>query len=340
MSVRVLHLFERPEFIPDVARWIHHEFWEGKQGHSPKSMAARLREAVDGTQIPLSLVAIADGQPVGTVNLVENDDENRIHLHPWLAALFVIPEYRRRGIGSRLVREIQQQAARLEIKLMYLGTDNAKFYARLGATTHEQVSPHFQIMKMNALRQQLRTSRLFLRRWLAADREPFAQMSADARVMEFFPSTYSPEETDAVIARIQAHFDARGFGLWAVEIPGVAPFAGFVGLSTPRFEAHFTPCVEIGWRLAAQHWGQGYATEAARAALAFGFETLGLREIVALTAPDNRRSRRVMEKLGMTHNPADDFDHPFFSEEHRLRPHVLYRIARPATSNPGPLPAS
>jgi ribosomal-protein-alanine N-acetyltransferase len=152
-------------------------------------------------------------------------------------------------------------------------------------------------------------------------------MNADPRVMEHFPATLSRAESDATVDRITAHFDAHGFGLWAVEIPGVAPFGGFVGLCQPRFEAHFTPCVEVGWRLAAEHWGQGYATEAAKAALKFGFETLGLHEIVSFTVPANRRSRRVMEKLGMMHDPDDDFDHPILATGHPLCRHVLYRIA-------------
>jgi RimJ/RimL family protein N-acetyltransferase len=130
-----------------------------------------------------------------------------------------------------------------------------------------------------------------------------------------------------LIARIQATFDERGFGLWAVEIVGVAPFAGFIGLSVPRFEAHFTPCVEIGWRLAAEHWGRGYATEGARAALAFGLDTLKLKEIVSFTVPENVRSRRVMEKIGMRHDEPGDFEHPLLPEGHPLRRHVLYRIA-------------
>ena len=129
-----------------------------------------------------------------------------------------------------------------------------------------------------------------------------------------------------LVARIEAHFDRHGFGLWAVEIPDVAPFAGFIGLSIPGFDAPFTPCVEIGWRLAAEHWGRGYATEGARAVLTFGFETLKLDEIVSITVPDNLRSRRVMERIGMVHDPADHFDHPVLPEGHRLRRHVLYRI--------------
>jgi RimJ/RimL family protein N-acetyltransferase len=153
-------------------------------------------------------------------------------------------------------------------------------------------------------------------------------LNADPRVMEHFPAPLSSEESDALVARIEAHFDQRGFGLWAVEVPDVAPFVGFVGLSVPRFEAHFTPCVEIGWRLAAEHWGKGYATEGARAVLAFGFETLALAEIVSFTTTGNVPSRRVMEKIGMTHDPADDFDHPALPAGHPLRRHVLYRIAR------------
>jgi RimJ/RimL family protein N-acetyltransferase len=153
-------------------------------------------------------------------------------------------------------------------------------------------------------------------------------MNADPRVMEHFPATLSADETDARIARIEAHFAEQDFGLWAVEIPGVTPFAGFVGLAVPSFEAAFTPCVEIGWRLAVDYWGRGYATEGARAALSFGFDSLGLDEIVSFTVPANTRSRRVMERLGMTHDPAEDFDHPLVPEGSPFRRHVLYRIAR------------
>jgi RimJ/RimL family protein N-acetyltransferase len=183
------------------------------------------------------------------------------------------------------------------------------------------------------LPQELRTDRLRLRRWLPSDRVPFAALNADPQVMEHFPALLSREESDTLAARIEAHFDQNGFGLWAVEIPNVASFAGFVGLSTPSFEAHFTPCVEIGWRLASEQWGHGYATEGARAVLTFGFRTLALREIVSFTVPDNMRSRQVMERIGMVHDSADDFDHPAMPAEHRLRRHVLYRIVRPALPN-------
>ena len=133
-----------------------------------------------------------------------------------------------------------------------------------------------------------------------------------------------------MVARNRDHFARHGFGLWAVEVPGSAPFVGFVGLAVPRFEAHFAPCVEIGWRLAAEYWSRGYATEAASAVLAHAFGPLGLAEVVSFTAPANLRSRRVMERLGMTRSPADDFEHPGLSEGHPLRPHVLYRLSRSA----------
>jgi RimJ/RimL family protein N-acetyltransferase len=175
---------------------------------------------------------------------------------------------------------------------------------------------------------EIRTERLLLRRWLPADVEPFSAMNSDPRVSEYLPTPLSRPESESFIARIRGHFEKQGFGLWAMEIPGVAPFAGFVGLSTPRFEAHFTPAIEIGWRLAAEHWGRGYATEGARAVLAFGFDELRLEQIVSITVPANARSRRVMEKIGMTRDPADDFDHPLLPEGHPLRRHILYRIGR------------
>jgi RimJ/RimL family protein N-acetyltransferase len=179
-----------------------------------------------------------------------------------------------------------------------------------------------------SLPRELRTDRLYLRRWKADDRPTFARLNADPRVTEFLGQPLSPEESDARVNRIEAHFAEHGFGLWAVEIPGVTPFAGFIGLAIPRFEAAFTPCVEIGWRLDADHWKHGYATEGARAALAFGFDALQLGEIVSFTVPANIRSRRVMEKLGMTHSPDEDFDHPLLTEGHPLRRHVLYRLRR------------
>jgi RimJ/RimL family protein N-acetyltransferase len=145
--------------------------------------------------------------------------------------------------------------------------------------------------------------------------------------MEHYPGTLTREQSEAFVRdRAVPHFAEHGFGLWAVEVPGIAPFIGYVGLSVPGFDADFTPCVEIGWRLAFEHWGKGYATEAARVALDFGFSEAGLEEIVSFTVPANRRSIAVMERLGMTY--AGEFDHPRLPPGHRLRRHVLYRLAR------------
>jgi ribosomal-protein-alanine N-acetyltransferase len=175
---------------------------------------------------------------------------------------------------------------------------------------------------------ELRSERLVLRRWRTSDREPFAALNADPEVMEHFLRTSTRGESDAFVDRIEKHFAEHGFGPWAVEIASTGSFAGFVGLQVPRFQAHFTPAVEVGWRLAREHWGRGYATEAARAALALGFDERGLEEIVSFTVPGNVRSRKVMERLGMTHDPSDDFEHPGIPEGHRLRLHVLYRLRR------------
>ena len=176
---------------------------------------------------------------------------------------------------------------------------------------------------------ELRTARLRLRRWREEDREPFAKLNADAEVMRHFPGTLSRAESDAMAQRIEAHFEQHGFGLWALEVTGGPHFIGYTGLAHPGFDAPFMPRVEIGWRLAREHWGQGYASEAARCALGFAFQELNLPEIVSFTVPANVRSWKVMERLGMTHDPRDDFDHPRLPEGHPLRRHVLYRISRP-----------
>src|SRR5947207_5700391 len=164
----------------------------------------------------------------------------------------------------------------------------------------------------------LETERLLLRRWRPSDRPGFAQINSDSRVMEFMPGPLSSEESDRLADRIEAHFQQHGFGLCAAETRGEGRFIGFTGLSIPNFKAQFTPCVEIGWRLSPDFWSRGLATEGARCVATYGFETLGLKEIVSFTVPANLRSRRVMEKLGMTHNPADDFDHPGLPPEHPL----------------------
>lgn len=177
---------------------------------------------------------------------------------------------------------------------------------------------------------EIRTDRLRIRSWRDEDFEPYAAMNADPRVMEFFPSVVSREESRARFARGHARLAERGYGLWPVELIGGDTFIGMCGLTDPDFTAPFLPAVEIGWRLAAAHWGRGYATEAARAVLAFGFERLALSEIVSFTTTANVRSRRVMEKLGMRRSPHDDFMHPLIPEGNPVRPHVLYRLRREA----------
>jgi RimJ/RimL family protein N-acetyltransferase len=170
------------------------------------------------------------------------------------------------------------------------------------------------------------TPRLVLREWKDTDLEPFAQMNGDPRVMEFMIRPLTRAESDAMVDRICQHFSEHGYGLWAVELAETSSFVGFAGLSVPSFEAHFTPCVEIGWRLGFGHWGNGYATEAARCVLDYAFSSLSLDEVVSFTARDNRRSRAVMERLGMAHDPLDDFEHPMVPENHPVRSHVLYRV--------------
>lgn len=150
-------------------------------------------------------------------------------------------------------------------------------------------------------------------------------MSADPLVMEHFPSTLSGAESDAFVERMEACFAEHGYGLWAVEIPGEAAFVGCVGLLPVDIDAHFTPAIEVGWRLAPDFWGRGIATEAATAAISFGFDEIGLRSIVAFTAARNLPSRRVMARLGMLRDPAEDFRHPVLPPNHQLAPHVLYR---------------
>lgn len=171
------------------------------------------------------------------------------------------------------------------------------------------------------------TERLILRHWEPSDRGPFSEMNADARVMEFMPAILTREESDALVDRIEAHFRKHGFGLCAVQLRDPRSFIGFIGLAVPAFQAHFMPSVEIGWRLAADYWGRGLATEGAQRMVQYASEALCLRSLVSFTVPGNIRSRGVMEKLGMTHHPADDFDHPGLPHGHPLRRHVLYRLS-------------
>lgn len=175
----------------------------------------------------------------------------------------------------------------------------------------------------------LTTPRLLLRPWRPADRDGLWRMQADPRTMEFLMPVPDRAASDAVAERAEAHFVRHGFGLWVAAVPGVTDFAGYCGLVRVPYDAHFTPAVEIGWRFDPAFWGRGYATEAARAALDFGFGTLGLDEIVAITVPANLRSRAVMERLGMARDEDGDFDLPTTPAGHPLRRQVLYRLRRP-----------
>jgi RimJ/RimL family protein N-acetyltransferase len=176
----------------------------------------------------------------------------------------------------------------------------------------------------------LRTTRLLLRPWHAQDLDPLAAMNADPAVMEHFVAPHSRTQSAAMLERLQDGFRRQGYGFWAVELPGTAPLIGFIGLAPVPAQMPFAPAVEAGWRLAREHWGQGLATEGAQAAIDYGFGPLGLHEIVAYTATRNLRSRRLMERLGMRHDPREDFAHPEIVPGHALAPHVLYRLPAPA----------
>jgi len=178
----------------------------------------------------------------------------------------------------------------------------------------------------------LHTKRCVLRQWQQSDIAPWAAMNADAEVRRHFPGLLTPDQALAEAGRCRDAIAQRGWGMWALDLPGVMPFAGFVGLNVPHYEAPFVPAVEIGWRLPRAAWGCGYASEAARAALEFAFTRLAVPEVVAITVPGNEASRRVMARLGMVRDEAGDFDHPRIEAGHPLRRHLLYRIA--AASQP------
>jgi 3-dehydroquinate dehydratase/shikimate dehydrogenase len=172
----------------------------------------------------------------------------------------------------------------------------------------------------------IKTERLVLRPWQEADLKPFAKLNADPRVMEYFPSIKSFEESLNEYQVILDHFKKHGYGWWAVTEKDKTHFIGFIGLRYLDFPADFTPAVEVAWRLAYEYWGKGYATEGAKASIGYGFEILGLEEIISFTSVPNLRSQAVMERIGMHHNSEDDFDHPKLPEGHWLKRHVLYRM--------------
>jgi RimJ/RimL family protein N-acetyltransferase len=178
------------------------------------------------------------------------------------------------------------------------------------------------------------TERLRLRNWRDDDLEPWFEMSQDREVMEHFPGLFTREQAAAGLARQASFITEKGYGFWAVEVVGGAPFIGFCGIKDVLFDAPFTPAIEVGWRLARPHWGKGYATEAARASIEYGFGTLGVDEIVAFLLPANHRSAAVCERLGMRRDPSGDFDHPLIPPGtisvggHPQQRHILYRLSR------------
>ena len=174
----------------------------------------------------------------------------------------------------------------------------------------------------------LETERLLIRPWRVADRVHYARFNADPIVRRFYPKIPTATESDAIVDRFIAGYEADGFGFLAVERKQDGAFIGDVGLGPMSFSVHGDPKVEIGWLLGKQYWGNGYAPEAAQAWVDYAFNVLGLPEIVAWTAVINISSQRVMQKLGMSHHPEDDFLHPKIAEGHQLRPHVLYRLPR------------
>lgn len=187
---------------------------------------------------------------------------------------------------------------------------------------------NFIMMNSSTENGMLKTERLLLRQWREEDLEPFAKLNADPKVREFFPGLMSREECKRTIERLSEHITRCGWGFWAVSLLKTDEFIGFIGLEEVPFQASFTPAVEIGWRLGYEYWGKGYATEGAKAALAYGFEQLSLGQIVAFTAVQNTRSRRVMEKIGMHHRSEEDFDHPKVAQGHPLRRNVLYCLTQ------------
>ena len=198
------------------------------------------------------------------------------------------------------------------------------------STLHTGPAQRALVLKTFPHALELRTQRCLLRNWKDSDLPEWVTMNADPAVRRYFSTIQTQDEALAEAKSIRNNMAQRGWGIWALEVPGKLAFAGFVGLHVPTFEAPFMPCVEMGWRLPQAAWGQGYASEAARAAAAFAFDVLALDEVMAYTTPTNEPSRRVMQRIGMTHSAADDFDHPRVAADHPFCRHVLYRLTKHA----------
>jgi RimJ/RimL family protein N-acetyltransferase len=175
----------------------------------------------------------------------------------------------------------------------------------------------------------IKTSRLILRPWQEKDRKPYFEINQDTKVLEFLPGPLTQHQVNDFMDHQNQQLSERHFMLWAAELQETGKLIGFIGLNFFDQPAHFSPAVEIGWRLGSQYWGFGYATEGALVSLEYGLNKLGLKEIVSFTVPDNLRSRKVMERIGMTQDMEGSFAHPKLPLDHRLSQHVLYRIKKP-----------
>lgn len=309
--------------------------------------AATWRELLGapGTEVRVWL-AERDGRLVGFAATSPTRDGGQPPLTAELSALYLVEDAAGTGVGrallERAVLDLEERGRRRALLWVFAANARARrFYERagFGPDGEERVGRRGDLEQKEvryacALAStvipvpEIHTPRLLLRQWRDGDAADLAALNADPRVMEHLPAALTRAESDARLAALRRHFVERGFGLWAVEVPGVAACIGYVGLVYPHLPPPFVPEVEVGWRLAAAHWGEGYATEGARAALAVGFGRLDLERVVSITVPANARSRRVMEKLGMIRAPEDDFDHPSLPEGHRLGRHVLYRLSR------------
>jgi len=172
------------------------------------------------------------------------------------------------------------------------------------------------------------TPRLILRTWKQEDIDPYFRINQDPKVIEFLRGPLTLDEVNAFVSNVNNQQEKYGYTLWAVEVKQTGTFIGFIGLNYTNWESHFTPAVEIGWRLDSKSWGQGYATEGAKAALDFAFNKMNLQEIVSFTVPDNKRSIQVMERIGLKRDLNGDFEHPKLPKDHRLLKHILYRLTR------------
>jgi RimJ/RimL family protein N-acetyltransferase len=295
-------------------------------------------------------VAERDGVVVGCASTQPARDAGHPPLTAEVPALYLVEEASGAGLGRALFAHAVDDLRARGFRRLYLwvisGNQRGRhFYEAAGLRPDggEKLDARgdFTLHEVRYARDlesdlvvvpEVRTARLRLRQWNDDDLAPLAGLSADPRVMRYFPSTLSRAESDAMAARIRRHFLERGFGVWAVERVDRTPFIGVVGLQYPHLPPPFQPEVEVAWRLSADHWGQGYATEAARAALAVGFCRLRLHDVVAMTVPANARSRAVMERIGM--HQEGEFEHPDLPAGHALRRHLLYRIDRGGFARP------